>query len=130
MPASKIEVLLEELKHISALIDSPLQKGDIPSLLIELDAVSCWLARSAEIVADAVQINMDDRKVAMENLVEGTSATKARDIVNGMCSQTERLRVLAERMNAALTHRIDAIRSIISAEKALAQVGAYSGGHA
>lgn len=94
---------------------------DIGSLMTELDKTSQWLARSAELLADA-QYEVDVKRGEVAEQYRGETATMLREILSAQCATENRLLNQCERLNAALVHRIDSIRSILSAEKELSKV--------
>ena len=112
--------IAKEVGGIFGLIQQDL-KRDINSLCTELDIASQKLARSAELLADAQYIaDVKRGEVAEENREE--SATLLREIITGKLADENRLLKQCEKLNSSLVHRIESIRSILSAEKALSQL--------
>ncbi len=91
---------------------------DINSLCTELDVASQLLARSAELLADAQYIVDKKRGECAEKYVD-TSATMMRELLAGDIAEEARLLKQCEKLNSTIVHRIDSIRSILSAEKEL-----------
>jgi hypothetical protein len=84
-------------------------------LMGELDSRCQWLARSAEIKADAEAIldqKMGEVAESFVGLEESYSTIKL--MVLGRCREEKRLFTLSERLNRTITHQIDAIRSLLS----------------
>lgn len=116
MEAPLSEILIE--------IDRPYKSIKEPfdrtpeGLINELDYRSQWLARSAELFADA-QRHLDVKRGQESErcFAQAIPASTARDIIAGNSSMENKVFTLAERLNATLTHQIDALRSILSFEK-------------
>ena len=94
---------------------------DINSLCTELDIASQKLARSAELLADA-QFIADKKRGEVAEKNRDESATLLREIIVGELADENRLLKLCEKLNSALVHRIESIRSILSAEKELSRL--------
>lgn len=87
-------------------------------VLEDLQFSTGWLARTAELVADAeYYLNVKRGEVAHEH--SELSATILREVSAKECAEEQRLYRLAERINASLVHRIAALRSQLSYEKML-----------
>jgi hypothetical protein len=76
-----------------------------------------WLARSARLVADTKQALDEARGREAEELGNRFSATVFKEVLASKLSNETRIANLAERLNAALTHDIDAIRSLLAFER-------------
>ena len=111
------EELTSELGLIYKRIGQPLSR-DTAGLMDELDDRCQWLARSSELLAEAQHI-LDKRRgeIAEENRELG--AMILREILSSKSADETRLKNLADRLNATITHQVDAIRSILSFEKSL-----------
>lgn len=105
-------------QEVSKLYDALKQAIDRTpeGLLAELDFRCQWLARSAELEAEA-QFLLDQKRGEVANVHADKSATLLREIISRECAEENRLYKLAERLNSSLVHQIDAIRSILSFEK-------------
>jgi hypothetical protein len=110
------EQLSTELDTIYGDIKMPLDRTP-EGLLQELDNRGQWLARSAELVAEAQYILDEARGRVAEKYLK-SSATVLREMINRDTASENRLRILADRLNATLTHQMDEVRSILSFEKA------------
>lgn len=113
--------LADELTMLYQSIKEPISKGNPAGLVDDLDYRCQWLARSAELVADAqYYVNKKMGEVARKAEV-GTAWSVIRAQMESESADEVRLLKLAERLNATLTHQIEAIRSVLSFEKASAQ---------
>lgn len=111
------EELLTELTTIYSNIKEGLDRTP-EGLLEELDNRGQWLARSAELVAEAQAILDTKRGEASEAYAgrkESWSIIKA--LVERDCKLEKKIFTLADRLNATLTHQMDEVRSILSFEK-------------
>lgn len=114
MPMTTLE-LASELESIYGLVKQGLDRSP-EGLLMELDTRCQWLARSAELEAEAQTLVDYARGNTAEQFPEA-NATRLREILGKECAEENRLYKLAERLNSTLVHQIDAIRSILSYEK-------------
>lgn len=108
--------LAEEIGQLYQSIKAPLDRTSPEALIAELEFRGQWLARSAELVAEAQAIHDRARGEAAEKYLD-LSATQMRELVSRDCVQEAKLLKLAERLNSTLTHQIDEVRTIISFEK-------------
>lgn len=109
------EELGTEIRELYASIKLPLDRTP-EGLLAELDFRGQWLARSAELVAEA-QYVLDEARGRVAEKYLKSSATVLREMINRDTASENRLRILADRLNATLTHQMDEVRSILSFEK-------------
>ena len=111
------EKLVEELQVLYDSLGGGTPK-ESELVLEDLQFSTGWLARTAELVADAeYYLNVKRGDVAHEN--NELSATLLREVSAKECAEEQRVYRLAERINASLVHRIDALRSQLSYEKML-----------
>lgn len=110
------EALTQELAGLYKSIGMGFDKSSPETLMAELEYRCQWLARSAELVAEAQFIHDKARGAASEKYLD-VSATVLREVLTRDCAEEARLLKLAERLNATLTHQIDAIRTVVSFEK-------------
>lgn len=111
------EKLAEELHFLYDSLAGGTPK-DPNEVLEDLQFSTGWLARTAEMVADAeFFLNVKRGEVAHANA--DLSATVLRETSAKECAEEQRLYRLAERINASLVHRIDVLRSQLSYEKML-----------
>ena len=90
-----------------------------PSTLMEyLNDLSSMLGTSAQIIS-SVQYHVESASLisVSEAKKDGYSPQMAKVFIEGRCAEIRALYKLAERQNAALVHRIDATRSILSFTK-------------
>ena len=104
-----------ELGKLYESIKAPLDRTP-EGLLGELDFRSQWLARSAELEAEA-QFILDQKRGEVAERNSQISATMLREILARECADENRLYKLAERLNSTIVHQIEAVRSIVSYEK-------------
>ncbi len=109
--------LADEVDEIYSFIKLGLDR-DPQGLTAELDTRGQYLARSAEIVADA-QVILDKKRgeVAEKHVGTEESWNIIKHLIEAECSDEKRLYVLAERLNATLTHQCDSIRTLLSFAK-------------
>jgi hypothetical protein len=121
------QALADELAELYSSIKEPIQKGNILGLIDDLSYRVAWLARSAELVADA-QYHAD--KIAGDIASRsdpGMAWSAVKAIVAGESADQTRLLKLAEKLNSTLIHQIESIRSILSFEKQSAMQNRYEG---
>jgi hypothetical protein len=114
--------LAEEVNSLYESIKQPLDRTP-EGLIAEIDFRCQWLARSSEILADC-QIILDKKRgeVSTEYIAtkDGWNIVKA--VIESRCAEEKKLFMLADRLNATLTHQIDGIRSMLSFEKESAKM--------
>jgi hypothetical protein len=106
--------LAQEVSDIYEAIKAPLDRTP-QGLMGELETRGQWLARSAEILADA-QIILDAKRGEIAEAHVGWNIIK--HLIEAKCSDEKRLYILSDRLNATLVHQIDEIRTLLSFEKA------------
>lgn len=109
--------LAQEINDLYDYLKKPLDRST-EGLIQELDSRGQWLARAAEILADT-QVALDKRRgvVAEQYLGTEESWNIIKHKIESECADEKQLYVLAERLNAVLTHQMDEVRSILSFEK-------------
>ena len=107
--------LAKEIDELYQSIKKPITR-DPHGLMDELSYRCEWLARSAEIEADA-QYHLDRRRGEVCDLFDEENWNSLKIKIESETAQERKLLALADRLNATLTHQIDAIRSILSFEK-------------
>ena len=113
---SQITDSLKLAMELSQIYESIKPELDKTQLLAELDYRCQWLARSGELIADAQYI-LDCKRGQVADKNNNLSATLLREVIARDCAEENRLYKLADRLNATLTHQIDALRTMISFEK-------------
>jgi hypothetical protein len=109
--------LSNEVSELYKSIKEPLDRTP-EGLVGELDFRGQWLARSAEILADA-QIILDKKRGEVAESFVGTeeSWNIVKHLIEAKCADEKKLYILSERLNATLVHQIDEIRTLLSYEK-------------
>lgn len=97
---------------------------DITILSEALLSISAKLARSANLVADATMLSAEAKKNAYADYTQMAqsqglkfSPSIVKDFVATRCGEEMRCLEYADRMNAALTHCLEALRSCLSSAK-------------
>jgi hypothetical protein len=120
------EQILEELRHYEAELIDPISTNDLGAMKDKAVTLVGYLARSATLVAEAKRILNAEKKIAYEKLEFRYASTGrdlkpmlAKDYISAKCGEGQYVADMADRMNAALTHTMEMMRSIMSAEKTL-----------
>jgi hypothetical protein len=112
---------IELAETLTTLYDSigPLPNSDPGEIKMEIDYCNAWLAQSAQLVAEAQAMYDKERGEAAEALAgrDDLSASAQRLVIDGRSSEKKRLLVLADRLNATLTHRISSALTLLSFAK-------------
>jgi len=112
---------LELAERLTILYDSlgPLPTNDAPEIKMDIDYCNQWLVESARLVGEAQALYDRERGEAAEVLAgrDDLSASMQRLVIDGKASENKRLLVQADRLNAALTHRINSGLTLLSFEK-------------
>lgn len=119
-----LEQIVEELDGYHAALCTPFETKDLDEMKRKgAELIGC-LSRSAVLVADANRIYNDAKVRAYHRLKATSEASKsyyspmlAKDYVAALCANEQRAADLAERINKAITHTIEFLRSAMSAEK-------------
>jgi hypothetical protein len=117
--------LVEEMDNLYKSLKIGLDRTP-QGLCEELDYRSQWLARSAEILADC-QLLLDMKRGEVAETFIGTNESwnVVKMLIESKTKDERRLFLLAERLNATITHQIDAVRSLLSFEKESAKLGGH-----
>ena len=108
--------LLKEINTIFYFCKQPYEK-DPQEILERITKLVTHLARSSEIYAD-VQYEYDKKLGKEAEKLKSISPMKAKDILKGKVATEARILLLSQRLNATITHQLDAIRSQLSFIKA------------
>lgn len=118
------EQILSELTEINGEILSGIPDSDISLMLTKLSTVVTYLASSASLVAESGFLYNQAKKKAYHTLKTSSEANQeyyspmlAKDYINSCCAAESYLYEFAQRLNSAVTHTLDALRTAISAEK-------------
>lgn len=121
-----IDQIRGELEAYEALMqgDQVLDTKDLDAMKEKGMLLVGYLARSATLVAVSKKFLNEAKVKAYHRLKASSEAAKdyyspmlAKDYVSAQCSEAHYVADLADRVNAALTHAIEFIRSAMSAEK-------------
>lgn len=120
------EEILSELNEINEYIMRGIPDSDITTMLQTMSALVTYLASSAALVAESGMI-YNKRKVraylALKTSQEANkdywSPSQGKEFVAAQCGDEYYTYELGQRVNAACTHALDAIRTAVSAEKTM-----------
>jgi hypothetical protein len=114
-----MDKLLTEAKAIQDYLEISCS-GEINEMMERLSTLNVYMARSGEMLADAMQLQ--DRAInavyaEQRKLILKMPATIASKFVNSCCDQENRLVKWLERINATCKHQSDNLRTQISFAK-------------
>lgn len=118
-----IEDITTQLSHINTLISQEVSESDYPTMLSYLNELSAWQGNSGKCVADAEWYYHSELEKVFDELdkkgnLKEVPATVLNNYAKAKCKEYLYLLKIAERYNRGITHRCDAIRSILSFAKA------------
>lgn len=118
-----IEEITTQLSNINTLISQEISESDYPTMLSYLNELSAWQGNSGKCVADAEYCYHDKLESVFDELnksgnLKDIPATVLNNYAKAKCKEYLYLVKIAERYNRGITHRCDAIRSILSFAKA------------
>lgn len=126
--------ILQELKAINDYILKGIPDNDITVMLQAGSMLVTYLASSAAMVAEAGKYYSQAKVRAYNSLALSSSANAkyyspslAKDYIASKCSDEGFIYEFACRMNAAITHSLDMLRTAVSAEKQLLSNLQYGG---
>lgn len=129
------EQIIAELEEINAYLLKGIPSGNMDLMLVMCGMIATYLASTAALVAEAGRLYGAAQKRLHERLaMSGTanqkyfSASMAKHYVATAAVQESYAYEFATRMNAAVTHVSELLRTAISAEKQLLANLNYSGG--
>ena len=106
--------IANNLKIIYAYCQDTYNENDGDELNHRITILNSYLATSAEMLTYA-KYNLDKRKGEVaENIEKSTSATQAKNIIEGAVSIENRIFLQCERLNRTITHQLDSIRTQLS----------------
>lgn len=115
MTATEIE---SHCQRIKAELERQVETSEIESVMDKLNNLSSLSGLSAEIVAEAKQLILQRQKPAILLAQKSNvSASMQKAFVESECADEMMLYTYAERLNAAITHSLDALRTIVSMRK-------------
>lgn len=105
-------------KSIKAELERQVETSEIESVMDKLNNLSSFSGLSAELVAESKQLVLERQKPAILLAQKsGVSASMQKAFVESECAEEMMLYTFAERLNAAITHSLDALRTIVSMRK-------------
>lgn len=118
--------ILQELTEINQFVMRGIPDNNIPLMTQTGSTLVTYLASTAAMVAEAGKYYNQAKTRAYQTLAMSSvanakyySASLAKDYIAARCSDEGYIYEFAQRMNAAVTHAADMIRTFISAEKQL-----------
>lgn len=121
-----LQEILDELIIINAFVMKGVPDNDITLMMQTGSTLTTYLASTAAMVAEAGRFRNQAKTKAYQTLALSSvanakyySANLAKDYIAAKCSDEGYVYELADRMNAAVTHALDMVRTCISAEKQL-----------
>lgn len=125
-----IDKIQEQISFIDDLLSQQVEADNIETISELLQELSSWYVLSGNIVASTKFYNDLAYKLEFERVTEKLKRGKIPDTLNGITSPSvikeyirsrvaswNALQSKAERQNSGLTHRIEALRSLLSKEK-------------
>jgi hypothetical protein len=120
--------IISELLTINEEVLSGVPDADINIMMTKLSILTTYLGSSAALVAEAGYLYNQTKKKAYLTLKTSSEANQqyyspmlAKDFISSSCGEEFYAYELAQRINSAVVHSIDACRTNISAEKSLLQ---------
>ncbi len=130
-PATKVAGVMDlltmdkihtDLLHLETLINQDMTAMDVPQVIDYMCDVSGWAGYAGKVQACAKAHLASAMKCAVEQMPESVrklSASVQLQWVKGQAGDYEAMHEFACRISSALSHRLDAIRSVVSYEKAV-----------
>lgn len=110
---SKREILEAEMLEIHQFVSDSWQHADAEQLSERLTVLSIYLARTADMLGEA-EFLLSNARGCWTEMLNGMQATELREILAMKTAAEQRLATKLERLNAAIVHQIDAVRSQLS----------------
>jgi len=109
-----LDELVKEIEYLYESLKKPFARSG-QELMDDLDYRCQWLARSAELLAEA-QYHVDKRRGEEAERVArmDINTTLAKEIINGATANERRVLMQAEKLNSTLGYQIESIRSLLS----------------
>lgn len=108
----------KNLQIIQAEIDSEINESDAYSVLSKLNKLIAYMGLSAEIIKDAKKIVLKAQEFYFEKgLAKGYTGNIMKTFLEGKLAEELAIEKYADRINSALVHCSDGLRSIISNHK-------------
>lgn len=119
--------IVQELMEINRFVMCGIPDADLPAMLQTLSTLVTFLAGSAAMVAESGRLYNQAKLKAynsLGNVKDENGKPKPpsliKEYIGAMCAEDGYAYELANRVNASVTHALDACRTSISAEKSLA----------
>lgn len=125
-----VEQLLKDLDHINILIEQRVDHSNMELLGEMIEELSSWLAKATDLESSALFYLKLANKLAYENVAEAikkkdipsefrgmTSPSVLKEYIQGRCATYHAIYSKAERTHRSLTHRFEALRTLLSKEK-------------
>ena len=113
-----VQAFSAELMEMYAFVKDAYDEKDGNLLSERITTLNCYLARSAEMLAEAEHALNTAKGVHSGLIPKGMPASIAREWLAGQCAGEIRMLKLTDRLNAAIVHIIEGTRSQISFIKA------------
>lgn len=120
MAIMPLESIVEWLDSIGKLAERTIDATNAPEIIEFLNELSAWLPHVGKVQASAKYYLLLAERTAMDYMPEGInrlSATERRRWAQGQVAEFAALYENIERLGAAMTHRCDALRTLLSYEK-------------
>lgn len=112
------EEILINCNRIKGELESQVETSNIESVMDKLNNLTGLSGLSAELVANTKQLILQRQKPAILLAQKSNvSASMQKAFVESECAEEMMLYTYAERLNAAITHSLDALRTIVSMRK-------------
>lgn len=115
--------LKKEIEEISEYVKQHIP-SDLNKMAEALEMLGSYLARSGELFAQSTTLYLHTRQKVLETLILQRpellkSISILKDMADNLCAEENELVLGSERLNKAITHRGEWLRSNMSAEKTL-----------
>ena len=109
--------VIKALNEIRAAIDKDVIDVDIDSVKNKLLALTQFMGRSAEANASAKKILQQKELSVMLSMDKSLPPSMQAKLLNAQCWEENAMYEYADRLNSALVHTIDGLRTVISLYK-------------
>lgn len=110
--------ILINCNRIKGELESQVETSNIESVMDKLNNLTGLSGLSAELVANTKHLILQRQKPAILLAQKSSvSASMQKAFVESECAEEMMLYTYAERLNAAITHSLDALRTIVSMRK-------------
>ena len=109
--------IIENINAIREVIDFQLNKDQMENVQWKVLRMESLLGLSAETISESKALLSLKQMQVLSTLDKDMSITEKKAHINGACWEEEALHDYADRINSAIRHGLDAIRTIISLYK-------------